>query len=103
MLRPSSNHGSLWLHNDDDAVYVFVCACGRVNVCILGPMLKKPNPVLLAQIPRSSLAFTPRSYSRRSPHFLSTIPYSDLSSKRPNHEYAQERAQRRTQTNKDGS
>ena len=40
---------------------------------------------------------------RRSPNFLSTVSYSDLSTKRPNPEYAQERAQRRTQTNKDGS
>ena len=41
---------------------------------------------------------------RRSPNFLlSTVSYSDLSTKRPNPESAQERAQRRTQKNKDGS
>ena len=40
---------------------------------------------------------------RKSPNFLSSVSYSDLSTKRPNPEYAQDRAQRRTQTNKDGS
>ena len=40
---------------------------------------------------------------RRSPNFLSTVSYSDLSTERPNPEYAQDHAQRRTQANKDGS
>ena len=40
---------------------------------------------------------------RRSPNFLSTVSYSDLSMERPNPEYAQDHAQRRTQANKDGS
>ena len=34
---------------------------------------------------------------RRSPNFLSTVSYSDLSTERPNPEYAQDHAQRRTQ------
>ena len=40
---------------------------------------------------------------RRSPNFLSTVSCSDLSTERPNPEYAQDHAQRRTQANRDGS
>ena len=49
-------------------------------------------------------SFSHRAHTqRRSPNFLSTIPYLDLSTEHPNSEHAQERAQRHTQTNKDGS
>ena len=58
--------------------------------------------------PCSNSMLNPRFHTvlnaqRRSPNFLSTVSYSDLSTERPNPEYAQDRAQRRTQTNKDGS
>ena len=56
----------------------------------------------------SNSLLKPRFYTvlnaqRRSPNFLSTVSCSDLSTERPNPEYAQDHAQRRTQANKDGS
>ena len=34
MLRPSPNHGTLWLHNDDDDIYIVLClVCPCVEHC----------------------------------------------------------------------
>ena len=48
--------------------------------------------------PCSNSMLKPRSYSRRLPNVLSTLSFSDLRMKRPNPDYDQEHAQRRTQT-----
>ena len=78
----------------------------RVRLYNLGPWGRGYKTVL--STPCSNSMLKPRFHTvlnaqRRSPNFLSTVSYSDLSTERPNPEYAQDHAQRRTQANKDGS